>query len=120
VKTSAIDQLLIIHGDSSSRSSINRYNVIALAAAGDANKALQVCTVNIDALPLDPADAATYQLGPHVICCTTITEGIVMKRVINPFEPIRLRQMVLNILAKAIRDVRSVLYSTQSTQRTRR
>jgi hypothetical protein len=97
VKTSAIDQLLIIHGDSSSRSSINRYNVIALAAAGDANKALQVCTVNIDALPLDPADAATYQLGPHVICCTTITEGIVMERVINPFEP-TLRQMVLNIL----------------------
>jgi hypothetical protein len=97
VKTAAIDQLLIIHGDSSSRSSINRYNVIALAAAGDANKALQVCTVNIDALPLDPADAATYQLGPHVICCTTITEGIVMERVINPFEP-TLRQMVLNIL----------------------
>jgi hypothetical protein len=97
VKTAAIDQLLIIHGDSSSRSSINRYNVIALAAAGDANKALQVCTVNIDALPLDAADAATYQLGPHVICCTTITEGIVMERVINPFEP-TLRQMVLNIL----------------------
>jgi len=97
VKTSPIDQLLIIHGDSSSRSSINRYNVIALAAAGDANKALQVCTVNVDALPLDPADAATYQLGPHVICCTTITDGVVMERVINPFEP-TLRQMVLNIL----------------------
>ena len=97
VKASATDQLLIIHRDSSSRSSINRYNVIALAAAGDANKALQVCTVNIDAVPLDPGDAATYQLGPHVICCTTITDGIVMERVINPFEP-TLRQMVLNIL----------------------
>ena len=97
VKTPAIDQLLIFHGNNSSSSTIKRYNVIALAAAGDANKALQVCTVNIDALPLDPADAATYQLGPNVICCTTINDGVVMERVSNPFEP-TLRQMVLNIL----------------------
>jgi hypothetical protein len=97
VKTPAIDQLLILYGNSSSGSTINRYNVIALAAAGDANKALQVCTVNIDALPLDPADAVAYQLGPNVICCTTISDGVVMERAINPFEP-TVRQMVLNIL----------------------
>jgi hypothetical protein len=98
VKTPTIDQLVIFHGNNSSAAMINRYNVIALAAAVDAKKPLQVCTVNIDKLQLSNPDVLAYQLGTDVVCCTTINDGVVMERVINPFET-TLRQMVLNILS---------------------
>jgi hypothetical protein len=97
IKNEKKDQVLIFHGNSSSLNRINRYNVIALATAVEKNKLIEVFTVNLDQVSLNPVDATTYQNGNEVICCTTVNEGVVMEKQVNPFET-TLRMMVLNIL----------------------
>ena len=97
VKDANKDQLLIFHSNNSNPVSINRYNIVALSTAIKVNKSIEVFTINLDQVSLDPQDASTYQMGNQAICCTTINDGIVMEKQVNPFET-TLRQMVLNIL----------------------
>jgi len=58
---------------------------------------IDVFAINIDQLTLKLEDVDIYQMDVEVICCTSVNDGVVMEKLINPFET-TLRTMVLNIL----------------------
>jgi hypothetical protein len=97
VKKNKIDQLLIFYGDNSDCRLLNRYSIVALSVAQELQKQIKVYRINLDHVQLSSEDEEEYQSGNRVICCTTINEGVVMEKQVNPFET-TLRQMVRNIL----------------------
>lgn len=97
VKDLIKDQLLIFYGDNSDCRLVNRYSIIALSVAHELQKPITVYKINLDHVDLSPEDKTTFQVGNCVICCTTINEGILMEKQVDPFET-TLRQMVRNIL----------------------
>lgn len=98
VKDNEKDQLLIFFSDQSSASRVNEYRIVALRAAVTAGQPLDVHRINIDTCQLTASDKKKYMQGNQVICCTTINDGIVMEKIINPLE-YTLQHMVLAILA---------------------
>lgn len=97
VKNAKKDQLLIFYSDNSDRRRVHRYNLIAKEEAEKKRKAIEVYAINLNLVTLEPEDVRRYQWNNEAICCTTINEGEVMEKQVNPFEP-TLRQMVRNIL----------------------
>ena len=95
VKNVKKDQLLIFHGNNSNPARVYHYYIVALRAADE--RPIAIYSVNIDRVNLSDGDAAKYMCGKNVICCTTVNDGVVMEKMVNPFEP-TLRQMVCNIL----------------------
>ena len=89
------DQLLIFHGNNSNPARVNQYYIVALRAAD--KRPIEIYSVNIDSVNLTNGDASKYTDGKNVICCTTVNDGVVMEKMVNPFET-TLKQMVHNIL----------------------
>lgn len=97
VKKASLDQLLIFHSPGSDPARVNRYRIIALATAVEARRDVEVLTVDIEACQLADEDVLAYQMGDSVICCTTINDGVIMEKALNPFER-TVECMVMNIL----------------------
>lgn len=95
VKKVKKDQLLIFHGNNTNAARVNQYYIVALRAAD--KRPIEIYSVNIDSANLSDEDESKYMCGKNVICCTTVNDGVVMEKMINPFES-TLRQMVCNIL----------------------
>jgi len=97
VKEVIEDQLLIFYDNNSDFRLVNRYTIIALSVANELQKPITLYKINLNNIKLIPEDKEKYQMGNNTICCTTINDGIIMEKQINPFET-TLRQMVRNIL----------------------
>lgn len=97
IKNSNNDQLLLFYNNQSNASRVNGYRIVGLKAAVSAGHPIEVYRINIQTCQLSSADKKKYLLGNQVICCTTINDGIVMEKIVDPLE-FTLRHMVLAIL----------------------
>lgn len=97
VKNSDKDQLLIFYSNQSNASRVNGYRIIGLKAAVSAGQPIEVYRINIQTCPLSSEDKKKYMIGNQVICCTTINDGTVMEKIVEPLE-FTLRHMILAIL----------------------
>jgi len=97
VKEVAEDQLLIFYDDNSDRRLVNRYKIIALSVANELQRPITIFQINLNNIQLTAEDKEEYQVGNNTICCTTINDGVLMEKQVNPFETTA-RQMVRNIL----------------------
>ena len=88
------DQLLIFHGNNSNFDRMNRYYNVARQVAD--KRSIEIYSVNIDSANLSEEDESKYMCGKDVICCTTVNDGVVKEKKVNPRNA-KLKQMVSNI-----------------------
>lgn len=92
----AVNQLLVFHAPESPASRIQRYCTIAISTAAGIGHSLEVFTVDVGRVTLHSDIVSMYQLGRHTITCTTVSEGVVLEKMTDPFDT-TLQQMVRNI-----------------------